>query len=165
MSNNVDDFLEGGTKVPAAFTKHSPVGATVVGTIVDRSVQQCRNFETGEGETWPDGNPKQQLVVTVQTDQRDLGDDDDGQRRIYAKKPGELFSAIVEVTHGKGHKLLPGGRLAVKFSGTKPHENPRFNDIKLYEAAYQPPVDGTDDLLAGTSNPDAPAGQPASALL
>lgn len=162
MTQDPDDFLAGGAKVPSA--KFVTVGDHVVGTVVDRTVSQCRTYESKELEFWPDGNPKLQLVVTLQTEERDPSiENDDGQRRIYAPKPSTMFQAIVDVTHTKGLKLLPGGRLAVKYTGTKPHDNPRLNDIKLYAAAYEPPAQTqADDLLGGSAPNGAPAPQPAA---
>ena len=162
-THDVDDFLAGGAKVPAA--KFGAVGDTVVGTVVDRDVIPVTSFETGAPETWPDGNPKLQLVVTLQTDQRD-GPEDDGKRRLFAKKPSAMLQAIIDVTAGKGHKLAPGGRLAVQYTGDKPHENPRFNPIKQYRAEYVPPQQaGVDSLLGGDQGAAAPAPQSAASLL
>ncbi len=160
-----DEFLQGGTKVPAA--KFATIGDTVVGTVVDRAVQQCRDFENNELESWPDGNPKLQLVITLQTDQRDPSlEDDDGKRRIYARKPSSMFVAIAEVTSKKGLKLLPGGRLAVRFVGEKPNENPRLNPIKQYVAQYRPPVvAAVDDLLAADAGGNGEDGAPQPAAV
>lgn len=156
---SVDDFLQGGTKVPTA--KFTTVGDKVVGTVVSAEVNQQRDFDTNELSTWPDGNPKMQLVVTLQTDDRDPSiPDDDGLRRIYAKKPSSMLQAIGDAVKAQNSTLQrPGGRLAVAFTGEKPHENPRKNPIKQYAAAYEPPAAaGVDDLLA------APAAQPATEL-
>jgi hypothetical protein len=154
--SNIDDWMSGGTKVPAF--KFDTVGDAVVGVVLDASVMQCRDYRTNELEWWDDAKtqPKEQLVVTLQTSLND-GGEDDGQRRIYAKKPGEMLTAVHGVTLGTGKPLRPGGRLAVKFTGERPHENPRFNAVKLYEAAYEAPAGaGVDDLLSGNG---APAGE------
>lgn len=174
---NIDDFMSGGDKIAAGFTKHSPVGTVVKGIVLDADVMQCRNFETNEPEWWDEARtqPKQQLVVTLQTELSD-SDDDDGRRKLYAKKPGEMLTAIHSVSLGAGKPLRPGGELAVQFTGTRPHDNPRLNDIKLYRAQYNPPAQAAVDDLLGDQTPAAepatvgapagqPAGQPADDLL
>jgi hypothetical protein len=153
---DVNDLLAGGQKVPGA--KFDNVGDSVAGTIVSAEARQTTDIKTGAPEFWPQGDPKLQVVVTLQTDQRDPSiEDDDGQRRLFAKKPGAMLSAIVEALGGQ--RLEVGGRLAVKFTGTEPSSTAGFSPKKLYAAAYQPPAaNQAADLLAN----ETPAAPPAN---
>lgn len=52
--------------------------------------------------------------------------------------PSRMARAIVDAVRAKNEKqLLPGGTLAVKFSGTEPTD--KGNPAKLYVAQYEPP--------------------------
>jgi hypothetical protein len=159
MSDVMDFINGGGTKTPSATFK--AVGDAVVGTILDFAVQQSRDFKTNDPEWWDDAKtePKRQLVITLQTEERDASiADDDGRRRVFAKKPGNLLQAISDALAASGSKIAEGGRLAVRFTGEKPHENPRFSAIKEYAAAYEPPaVTAADDLLNGNNGTPAQA--------
>lgn len=156
---NIDpnEFLQGGTKVPSA--KFLAVGDHIVGDVVQVDVGQARKFGTNDLDTWDDGRPKMQLVVTLQTDLRDSTvEGDDGRRRIFALQPSEMLRAIAAVTVEDGKPLAVGGRLAVQWVGERPHEKPGFNAVKLYKAAYSPAAaNAAADLLAGAN------GQPAAA--
>lgn len=166
---DANDFLtSGGSKVPSISFKDAAVGTAYKGTVVDFDVSQQRDFDTDEPAVWPDGNPKMQLVVTLQTELSD-GADDDGLRRIYAPKsnaPGSMFAAIREAVSTAGSKLAKGATLVVQFSGTEPASNPKFNDRKLYTAAYAP-ADPLDLPVTVPAAPTAaaPAGRSAEELL
>lgn len=145
MSIDVNDLLTAGEKIPGA--KFEKIGDKVVGSIVSAEARQCMKFGTTDLDYWPQGDPKMQVVVTLQTDERDAAiEDDDGKRRLHAKKPGNMLSAIVAAL--AGNRLEVGGRLAVMFTGEEPSQ--KGNPTKLYQAAYQPPAaNAAADLLAG----------------
>jgi hypothetical protein len=94
-----------------------------------------------------------QLVVKVQTDQRDLDDsDDDGIRAIYIK--AQMRQAVADAVRKAGAKGLEvGGELKVKFTGTEPASTKGFNDKKIYAAQYTKPAASSGSFL-GTD--DAP---------
>jgi hypothetical protein len=177
VSTDPNDFINSAQSVPGA--KFETVGDTVKGTVIDTDVRQCTKFGTTEPEWWDDAKsqPKMQLVVTLQTDSRDGGNDDDGRRRIYGPKPSNMLAAIAEALKQAGAKaglagsarLEPGGTLAVRFTGERPHEKPGFNPIKEYAAAYAPPTNAAaDELLgdgAGTATQPVSVGASASADL
>lgn len=167
MSKDPNDFINSAQSVPGA--KFDTVGDTVKGTVVDVDVRQCTKFGTTEPEFWDNGDPKEQLVITLQTDLSDGGADDDGKRRIYAPKPSNMLQAIGKALKDAGAKvgqgsakLDVGGTLAVRFTGQRPHEKPGFNPIKEYAAAYAPPANSAADALLGSSGEQAenPAPQP-----
>lgn len=147
MTMDVNDLLTAGEKIPGA--KFETIGDKIVGSIVSAEARQTTDIQTGQPEVWPQGDPKMQVVITLQTDERDASiEDDDGKRRVYAKKPSAMLTAIIAALAGQ--RLEVGGRLAVQFTGTEPASTRGFNDKKLYQAAYQPPAaNAAADLLAG----------------
>jgi len=137
MGNASESFLAGGGPASVKFPN---IGDAVEGTIkTEPTVEQQRDIETGELLTWQDGNPRQQLVVTLQTDLRDPDDeDDDGVRRLFVK--GNMRKALQEAVIKANRKQLDiGGKLAVAYIGDGEKKNKAFNAPKLYKAVYTPP--------------------------
>lgn len=131
---SADDFLLGGS-VPSA--KFPIVGTTVSGRITERpTVEQQRDYTTGELKFWDDGKPQQQLVVTVSTDLRDPEvQDDDGSRRFYVK--GSMKNAVAQAVRSSGARGLEvGGVLTITYSGDGERKNPKFNAPKNFTAVY-----------------------------
>ena len=141
-----DDLLAGG----GASASFPTIGTTVRGRVLAAEAQQQKDIDTGEPKCWPDGKPMMQLVITVQTDERDASiDGDDGQRRIYAR--GNMLKAIREATRKAGITSTPalvGADLAVKYVGDGEPTKRGFNPPKLYAAQVTPGVPAT-DLLGG----------------
>ncbi len=163
--SDIDDFIHGSRGAPSA--KFPAVGTVVKGAIATKpEVSQRRDID-GNLMTWDDGNPRMQLVITLQTDERDPDVEDDvGLRRIFAPRPSNLLAAIADALKKSGARLEPGGTLAVKFTGEKPHERKGYNAIKEYVAQYQPPAGPSgDDLLGAASVLAAPAAAPAPDLV
>jgi hypothetical protein len=134
---SADDFLMGGGGAPSA--KFGGYGVTVGGRITEPAqVQQQRDVQTGEKKFWKDGNPMMQLVVTVQTDQRDpMLADDDGRRRLFVK--GQMKTAIQDAVKLAGARGLEvGGHLQVTYTHDGPKSNPAFSAPKQYRAQYTP---------------------------
>lgn len=158
MSNTTtdpNDFLfQSGAK--SAFGDDAPVGTTVKGRIISAEVRQQSDPKTGELKTWADGSPKNQLVITLQTDQHD-DDNDDGTRAIYGKggryevasgKGQSMLDAIREAVKKSGAKGLDvGAVLTVQHSGLGKKTNPAFNPPKLYLAKYEPATTVVEDLI------------------
>lgn len=143
MSTFADALAKsGGT--PSAFDKYSQPGATVTGTIVDVDMMQTRDFKTQQPETWSDGNPKQQVAITLATPQRDQSDpDDDGHRRIYVKWWGDQKKALIAAIRATGDSdLRSGGTFTATFSreGTSPA--PGMSPPKIFTYQYTPPATG-----------------------
>jgi hypothetical protein len=166
MSTSYDDatdFLLGGEKIRSA--KFERAGDTIKGTIVDAQVRQQTDISTGEMLTWDDGKPKNQLVITLQTDLREPAgqgeDPDDGRRRLYVKgsTKSESKSMTVAVRDAlraaKAQRLEVGATLAVRYTGDGVATTRGFTPPKQYAAKYEPPAAGVDDFL-GTA-PAAPA--------
>lgn len=132
-------FLMGGGGAPSA--RFEVPGDTITGVIEDMKVTQQTNFTTQEPEVWPNGDPKNQLVITLgQTGQFDpTRDDEDGRRRVYVKGRS-LTDAVRNAVQAVGAKGLDlGGRLTVQYTGDGVAEKRGINPPKLYAAAYQAP--------------------------
>lgn len=139
ITNDVNDFLNsaGG---PPAF-KFTNVGDTAKGTVVTATVQQARDFKTGQPKTYDDGNPIKELVVTLRRE--------DGEEcRVFCKPAAKAAIRDAVVAAG-AQGLEPGGQLAVQYSGDEAAQTVGLNPKKLFKAQYQPPANtvSTDDLL------------------
>lgn len=132
---SADDFLMGGGGAPTA---KFPVPQTSVGgRITERpTVEQQRDISTGDKKFWSDGNPQMQLVVTVQTTERDPQiDEDDGRRRLFVK--GQMKNAIADAVRAAGARGLEvGGTLTVTYSHDGVASQRGFNPPKQYVAQY-----------------------------
>lgn len=166
MSNAADEFLLGGGGASAKFENS---GDQISGTIKSTEVRQQTDLATGAPLTWDNGDPRQQLVVTLQTDQR-TDTDDDGVRALYvkgSKKPGSqsLHDAVATAVRNSGAKSLEvGGTLTVQFIGTEPSKTRGFNDRKLYTASYTAPDKAAQagDFLGTAPQQQVPAPQPST---
>lgn len=100
-------------------------------------VRQQKNFESGDLEVWPDGNPKQVVTFKVELDGEE--------RSVWAKKPSSLFKALQDAQKDAGARFAIGGDLWIKWDSSEPNKkNPKLNDSKIYKAKYQAP-DGLAD--------------------
>jgi hypothetical protein len=127
------DPFAGGDSNPSLSFKDKPFGTTYKGTVVELpSLMQGRDFETGEPATWPDGNPKMVVCVTL-----DIG----GEKwNLWAAKPSSMFSAIKDAQQRAGVQIAVGGTLTVTYTHDEPNKtNPKLNPAKQYEAEYAPP--------------------------
>lgn len=156
QNQSADAFLLGGGGQSASFEN---VGDSITGTVDSTEVRQQTDMVTGEPETWPSGDPKMQLLVKLQTADREDGDDD-GIRTLYvkgSKKAGSrsLHDAVASAVRSSGAKgLEEGGTLTVTHDGTEPSSTRGFSDRKLYSATYVAPDKAaqTGDFL-GTAPP------------
>ncbi|MGC5019040.1 hypothetical protein [Micromonospora sp. DT47] len=158
------DFLMGGGSKTAKFPSF---GTSVSGQIVrEPEITQQTEFGTGRLLTWDDGSARLQLVVKIQTDERDPSDlEDDGVRAIYVKGKS-LTNAVREAVRNAGAKGLEvGGTLTVTYIADGKAE--RGNPPKLYTAEYRRPLVhqvsdflNEDPVQDATPASPAPAGQP-----
>lgn len=156
-----NDFLLGGGSPAAQF---EAIGDDITGTVLSTEVKQQTDIQTGDPLTWPNGDPRMQLIVRLQTDIRNIGDpDDDGIRALYvkgSKKSGSrsLHDAVASAVRASGAKgLEEGGTLTVVHDGTEPARTRGFNDRKLYRASYKPPTVAAANEFLGAGQPVAPA--------
>lgn len=132
---DANSFLMGGGGAPTA--KFPTPGTVVGGRIIEPpSIEQQRDIKTGEHKTWSNGDPMMQLVVTVQTDQRDPAiEDDDGKRRIFVK--GVMKNAVADAVRVTGAKGLEvGGQLWVKYTHDGVAKERGMSPPKQYDAKY-----------------------------
>lgn len=131
------DLLGGGGAATAKFlTKKT----THEGVILEYEKTHQRDIKTGKPVTWDDGNPKYQWVFTVQTNEHDSDiEDDDGQRRIFAK--AAMLGAIRKAIKDTGHDGdLVGGTLKVQYVDDGEPSAAGFNPPKQYRAKFTPPT-------------------------
>lgn len=161
----LDAIGEGGPR--AAFIKDTPIGTTVTGQIVDAVVRQVTDYTTGEPQFWESGEPKQQVVITIQTDNMD-DRDDDGKRGVYVKMWGDHKRALLDAMRAMGASKLsqalhPGNILTAVFEREEPNRNPRLNATKIYKYRIEKGAHPALDKLAPTTPtvaPTAPATAP-----
>lgn len=134
-----NDFLLGGGVKSASFLK---IGDSVTGIICEPpKMQQQRDMQTNEPKVWQDGSPMMQLVVTLQTDERDNNteQEDDGRRRVYIKF--NMKNAVADAVRKAGAKALEvGGKLTVTHTSVGKPTSKGFSPPKFYSAVYVPPT-------------------------
>lgn len=133
MSNDVNDLLlAGGAKT----VKFPTVGTTVKGTITALEQRQATDIN-GNPETWDSGEPKMQIIVTLDTDERDPDvDDDDGSRRLFVK--GNLFAELRKAVKASGQRLAIGGVIEAKYHADGEAKR-GLSAPKLFKVRYTPP--------------------------
>jgi hypothetical protein len=154
---SAQDFLMSGGGAKAA--KFPTAGTAVSGPIVrEPEVAQQTEFGTGKPLFWDDGKPRNQLVVQIQTDQRD-DSEDDGVRSIYIKGKS-LTNAVREAVKAAGAPGLEvGGVLTITYTGDGKAE--RGMPPKLYTAQYRrATAQAANTFLAASEPAPAPAGLP-----
>jgi hypothetical protein len=156
---SVEGFFDntgGGVGAPSASIKVP--GDVVFGEVVDQALVDKKKFASDEIEhDKVTGKPIKQLVVILQTDQRDwhnvakvptnedgstkAASEDDGRRAIYVAPFTNIHAAIgdaiVAATGEKG-PIRNGAKLAVKIVELK--DTGKGNPLKVHAAKYEPPV-------------------------
>lgn len=148
LTQDANEFLMGGGVKSAKFEKP---GTIVKGTIVAKpELQQQRDIKDGKPLTFDNGDPKMQVKIILQTEQRD-DEDDDGRRALYVK--ANMLKAVQDAVKKAGEKgLAVGGALAVKYVKDGEKKNKGFNAPKLYAAKYEAP-----DPMAAVAAEPVPA--------
>ena len=132
MLDSANDLLLGSGGKTAKFPN---IGDKVVGTVLGAETSQQTDID-GNLKTWDDGKPMMQIVVQLQTDDRE-DDEDDGIRKLYVK--GNMLKAMQEVV--RPHKgLAVGGKLAVAYVGDGEQKRKGYSAPKLFKAQYEPPA-------------------------
>lgn len=149
---SLDDVMQGGA--PSAFSKDDPIGTSVEGEIVEIRAEQQTDFTTGEPLYYPNGKPKPQVVIHLQTTLQDpnrVGDS--GIRGVYVKgyNIGQLRLACRQA--GVGDHPNIGDHLKATFARTQPAKTRGFNDAKIYDYIVTPKK--TADLTTAMNDPQA----------
>lgn len=155
MSSTLDDLLTGGAK----SAKFETPGDTVTGTITDVTVRQATEFGTGKPLEWDDGNPREQILVSVQTGLQDDADDD-GIRTIYIKGWGQQLKAFRAIAAASG-KPGKGDTFTATFTGFGP--KPQQGGFPPKEYTYALVKGDRLDALAGAPVAAAPVQAAAAA--
>ena len=144
--------------------KFDVVGASIQGTVksVPRERQQTK-FGTQEPDFWPNGDPKMQILIDLQTDRRE-DPQDDGERTLYVASKN-MKRAISDAIRAAGATdLLPGGVLTVQYVGNSPASKNPANPAKMYAAQYTAPTSAfAAQPATPTQQPQAPFTAPAAA--
>jgi len=134
------------------------LGDRIAGTIITMEKRNATDPVTGAVQTFQSGQPKELIVMTLQTDMHE-DDGDDGVRSIWMK--GGNFSAtegrgtsgmraLLDALTAAGRKgYEKGGKLTVVHTGLAAAKQRGFNPAKLFMAKYEPPTAqvSVDDLF------------------
>jgi len=103
--------------------------------------RQQTDPKTGQVQTFTDGSPKMQWVITIETAGQAVALWAKGGKFTAAKGTGEsMLNAIGAAVRAAGASSLDvGGQLAVAFTGES-EAKPGLSPAKLYSAQYQPPA-------------------------
>lgn len=143
MSSRFADLLKessGGSI--SAFSRTTPVGTSVSGPVVSVAVRQATDPVSGKPSTWDDGNPKEQVLVTLQTNLRDPSvEDDDGARTVYIKWWGVQRQALIQaLRNANADDIETGGHFSATYTGDGPQpDNRSLSPAKLYTFVYRAP--------------------------
>ena len=110
MSAIADALASGGT-----YLKWEHPGTTYTGIITDVTMRQSRKYESTDLDTWDDGTAKMQVVLTLATDYRDSGEDDDGTRMISINLWSGQKKALVSACKAAG---VPEPQVGQRFTAT-----------------------------------------------
>lgn len=152
---------------PSHSCKFKTPGETHTGVITEISDRMpVTKYGTTDPDYWPDGSPKQQVVITLATDERDPEDpNDSGERSLWvteSRKAGTILAAIIQATRQANAKLEIGGTLSVSFTGHDPNSKNPAQPRKLYAATYQPPAAGGGMFEQQPAQPEPQAAPTAS---
>ena len=158
---SIKEMLASSQGAPSFFTADTPIGASVVGQITATAIRQATDFKTKEPLVWNDGNPREQIVLTLATGLRDPSiPDDDGTRSLYIKWWGAQRNAFVAAIKEAGDDdVRVGGKFMATYLRDEPAAERGLSATKIYVYRYQQPS-ATAGLMQQAVQPQAPA-QPA----
>ena len=136
------------------FSKDTPPGTTITGTITDAAMKQVTKFGSTEPDYFQSGDPKMQVILTLKTDLHD-DVDDDGTRAAYIKLWGSQKAALAKAIETAGcakasQILIPGTIFKATFHGkeTRSSKNGSFTEnVYSYQLQKGAPA-GIDQAIA-----------------
>lgn len=138
IDSSVNALLDGG----GSSARFETIGDLVKGTIISATTSQQTDFVTREPKTWKNGDPMMQVVIRLQTDERDPDNaTDTGERSLYVDSRGKR-EALKEALRRANAKLEVGGMLAMQYTGDGEAER-GMNPPKQYRAEYAAPAPAT----------------------
>lgn len=158
MTQDANSLLMGGG---GKYAPLKEIGDTVSGVIdSEPRVEQQKDIDSGEPLSWPDGNPKMQIVVPLQTDEHE-DENDDGIRNVYLQY-GAQQTVKKAVREAGATGLAVGGRLTLTYTHDAPPKRAGFRGAKQYAASYVPPPSAANAALMADPKPAATAAQPSA---
>lgn len=142
-------------KTPSLSWKNLPPGSVFTLRVLEPAkLLQGTDYKTQQPLFWDEAKtqPKMNAVLNVEVlaGPHSVGEE----RSVWAKKPGDLFTAIANAQIEAGAQITTGGILYIRLKGETPHKDPKNNPIKNYEAVYEPPAP---DVFTQPSPPAQPA--------
>jgi hypothetical protein len=126
--------LQDDTRESLPALKLPNVGDAAVFHIVDVGEAEIRNFDTGEAETWPDGNKKMQKVITALLISSAGGAKAGTRDEPLTPTPGEVYT-IWAGASGSYH-----WREGVKAFRKKENRGPAVGDVVKWELEREEPA-------------------------
>lgn len=160
VSDNYDSLLGGRATPSASFKGQFPV--LWEGVVEEATKKPAFEYDPskpnnrGAQKFWPDGNPVENVWVTLQTNVR-TDQDDDGRRVLVLDSKNKL-EAVQAAVRESGASFAKGGRLSIEWYGNDPQGKNPDNPPKLYRARYQGPT--LDATLGGQAPPTQHASAP-----
>lgn len=161
--DELDQAFQGSGR--SIFSKDTPPGTTITGTITDAAMKQVTKFGSTEPDYFQSGDPKMQVILTLKTDLHD-DVDDDGTRAAYIKLWGSQKAALAKAIETAGcakasQILIPGTIFKATFHGkeTRSSKNGSFTEnVYSYQLQKGAPV-GIDQAITQPAQtvPEAPA--------
>lgn len=149
-------FDQGGKAV-----KFTAPGSGITGKVTGWREEQMRKYSpNGQGEldTWDDGSKKMQVVINLDTDERDSSvSDDDGARSLYIASTRQKRALINALRAGGSKEPDEGGTLTMTFVGNDPDSKNPANPAKMYQASWVKPPSIFNGLDASAAAQQAPA--------
>lgn len=166
MSDNYNDLLGNGKSIKSAsFKGQFPVRWR--GSILEAAKKPAYEYDPskpnnrGAQKYWPDGNPVENLWITLQTEVRE--DQDDDGRRVLVLDSRNKLEAVQEAVRASGADFAKGGVIDIEWyaNDTANAKNPD-NPPKLYRAQYTGPTLNA-ELGGAWGSPSTPPASPAPA--
>ena len=133
----VNEILMGRGGRSASFKN---IGDSVAGEIVRSDTMQQRDITDGKPLFWDDGQPKQSIVISIQTNEQ-ADDEDDGIRNVYVKVPSQMLTALrMALRKARAKGVENGATIQVRFVAEQAAEKRGMSPAKQYEIAYDPPT-------------------------
>lgn len=165
FASELDDAMRPG--MPNILPKDPQPGASAGGKIIDAQMRDVYKYGSNEIDTWPSGDAKRQIVLTLQTDRDPTIQDDDGLRSVYIKTWGTQKQALATAISNLGLKkasdaLAPGGFFTITYKGKEQvqgNKNTFTQNVYEYEI-----IPATTQEMNQTLQPQAPQAPQAPVL-
>lgn len=120
-------------------------GFTTGGVLKDAQMRDVYKYGTNELDTWPSGDVKRQIVLTIQCEADPSDPDDDGMRSAYIKTWGTQKQALATAIRNAGSNkasevLVPGAYFTITYKGEEQVQGKKnMFKQKVFEYEIIPP--------------------------